>query len=235
MSKYYRGSLPDGEDDRLHEKTLKVLRFLQEGPKTNAFFAAHGCLDYRKRCNELRRHYGLHIKAARIKGGKGLFEYRLLDKPEPEWEVVIKSIAPDEQFMIYPVIVNALTATEARNNAPRKFVRNEIVSVRKLDSDPPPTDQDIIRQMMTWFLANYEDPAESTPVDDGAYVYIWGDPVSPHEALQDKFCTRFSDDLIEQAAEQLCKEHDIFEWVPVPVYEDDAGEDGQDGGEEAPH
>jgi len=141
MSKYYRGSLPDGEDERLHTLTLKILELLQIGPVTNKYFAANVCLDYRKRINELRRDHGYHIKSRRI-GGKGLFEYRLLDQPEPLWEVVIKTIAPDGQSLIYSIDVNAATATEARNNAPRKYVRNEILSVRRKDdtgaASPPP-------------------------------------------------------------------------------------------------
>ena len=118
MSKYYRGSLPDGEDDRLHALTLKILQLLQAGPVTNAYLAANVCLDYRKRINELRRDHGYHIKATRIKGHKGVFEYRLLDEPEPEWEVVVKTITPDEQFLIYAIVVNAATATEAVTTRP---------------------------------------------------------------------------------------------------------------------
>jgi hypothetical protein len=135
-SPYYRGTLPDGEDERLAAKTLKVLQWLLDGPKRNTYFPVRGCLDYRKRINELRRKHGYHIKATRIKGGKGLFEYRLLDQPEPEWEVVIKTIAPDGQYLTYKITVNAATATEARNNAPRKFVRNEILAVRKKEKPP---------------------------------------------------------------------------------------------------
>lgn len=136
MSRYYRGPLSEDEDERLHANAMKVLMRLQIGPTTNAYFASCICLDYRRRINELRRKHGYHIKAKRIKGGKGLYEYSLLDTPEPEWEVIIKTIAPDGQFLIYSIDVNAETATEARNNAPRKYVRNEILSVRK--KEPPP-------------------------------------------------------------------------------------------------
>jgi len=134
MSDYYRGSLPEGEDERINSNALKIRDALRERPRTNKWISVTICLDYRRRINELRRKHGYHIKARRL-DKKGIWEYRLLDQPEPEYEVRMKLIAPDGQFLVYSQDVNASTETEARNNAPRKYVRTEILSVRK--KDPP--------------------------------------------------------------------------------------------------
>jgi hypothetical protein len=134
MSEYFRGSLPDGEGERLHSNALKIRDALRERPRTNKWISVTICLDYRRRINELRRKHGYHIKATRL-NGRGIWEYRLLDRPEPEYTVRMKLIAPDGQFLIYSQDVNASTETEARNNAPRKYVRTEILSVRK--KEPP--------------------------------------------------------------------------------------------------
>jgi hypothetical protein len=47
----------------------------------------------------------------------------------------------------------------------------------------------LIKLMVEWFLANYEDPAESKPYDsaEGGYQYWCGGPYSAHEALSDGF------------------------------------------------
>jgi hypothetical protein len=137
MSDYYRGSLPKGEDERINSNALKIRDALQERPRTNKWLSATICLDYRRRINELRRKHGYHIKAMRL-DRKGIWEYRLLDRPEPEYEVRMKLIAPDGQFLIYSQDVNASTETEARNNAPRKYVRTEILSVRKKGAPTKP-------------------------------------------------------------------------------------------------
>ena len=137
MGEYDRGPLPDGEGERLHSNALKIREALREAPRKNKWISAVICLDYRRRVNELRRKHGYHIKARRVEGQRGIWEYRLLDQPEPEYVVRMKLIAPDGQFLIYSQVVNASTETEARNNAPRKYVRTEILSVHRKADDPP--------------------------------------------------------------------------------------------------
>jgi hypothetical protein len=85
----------------------------------------------------------------------------------------------------------------------------------------PYTKEAIIEYMSNWYLAHYEDPSENTPRDSGEWVFIWGEPISPQVALSEEFSDLFSEALINETAEQLCKEHDIFEWVPVPEYEEE--------------
>lgn len=78
-----------------------------------------------------------------------------------------------------------------------------------------------IDDMVAWFLANYEHPAENTPVDDGAYVYIWGEPVDATEVLTEQFGEdETTAVLIALAVERLVREHDVYEWVPVVPRDD---------------
>jgi hypothetical protein len=70
-------------------------------------------------------------------------------------------------------------------------------------TDKPYSKEAICEHMVQWFLQNYEDAAESTPVDGGEYVYIWGGPVDAREELDDKFGGLFHEDLIEAATETL--------------------------------
>jgi hypothetical protein len=57
------------------------------------------------------------------------------------------------------------------------------------DPSPAPgiagkSDKEAARIMADWFLANFENPAHSTPCDEGAYVYIWGGPYFADEELE---------------------------------------------------
>ena len=84
----------------------------------------------------------------------------------------------------------------------------------------PYTKEAIIMHMKDWYLAHYEDIAEHTPRDSGEWVFIWGEPCTPQEALDGEFGHLFEEDLIKKTAEQLSEEYDIYEWVPVPEHED---------------
>jgi hypothetical protein len=79
----------------------------------------------------------------------------------------------------------------------------------------------VLTHMVDWFLHNYEHPSENTPYDEGDYVYIWGGPVDAEEELQEQFGGVIDVALIEAAAKILAKDHDVYEWVPVPSREDE--------------
>jgi hypothetical protein len=82
----------------------------------------------------------------------------------------------------------------------------------------PYTELRIITYLVFWFLENFEPIEESTPRDSGEWVFIWGEPVTPLEAL-DEFSDVFSDEIIKKAAKHLEEKHDVDEWVPKPVQE----------------
>jgi hypothetical protein len=54
----------------------------------------------------------------------------------------------------------------------------------------------------TWFLQNYEDPAESCPFDEGEYIYIYGGPRYAREEIE-AHCPNASADIIKQAVTYL--------------------------------
>jgi len=83
------------------------------------------------------------------------------------------------------------------------------------------TKERAVEHMVDWFLTNYEHPAESTPHDEGDYVYIWGGPVDEDEEVLSQFDGVFAPALIEAAVKKLRDEHDVYEWVPVPSREED--------------
>jgi hypothetical protein len=58
----------------------------------------------------------------------------------------------------------------------------------------------LVKQMIEWFLAHYEDPSANTPYDDG-YVYLCGGPYDAREEIEANFETEladFSDDEHER-------------------------------------
>lgn len=135
MSEHDRTDLGDEEEGRLANIRQKILESLREGPKTNAFLNATIAMDHCRRIGELRKRYRHSIRSDRLKGG--LFQFTLLDKPDPEWEVDIKLITPDGQTLFYTVIVNADTAGKAKNSAGRKGVITKILAVRQKDPNAP--------------------------------------------------------------------------------------------------
>src|SRR5262245_40450622 len=84
-------------------------------------------------------------------------------------------------------------------------------------SDPPDihdlTNADAVDAMVDWFWANFEDPAESTPHDDGEYVYIWGGPCTAREELEEAFGAVATEWAIEAAVDRI--EQDGWEWAPA--------------------
>jgi hypothetical protein len=77
-------------------------------------------------------------------------------------------------------------------------------------------DDDAAEKMAEWFLTNFENPAENTPWDEGAYVYIWGGPYYAREELEEVFGELTTESAIEAAAEQIEDAEDgSLEWAPA--------------------
>src|SRR5262249_15310534 len=93
--------------------------------------------------------------------------------------------------------------------------------VESWDMGPPSTPPDVRRlrddiateTMVKWFQENFEDPAGSTPHDEGEYVYIWGGPCDAREELDEVFGATASEQAIEAAVAEI--EHDGWEWAPA--------------------
>jgi len=81
-------------------------------------------------------------------------------------------------------------------------------------------DDDAAQVMRTWFLNNYEDPAESCPYEtaEGGYQWIWGGPCDAREELEDAF--KCSEKALEKAVEMV-EEDGTLEWSPVPTQDED--------------
>ena len=97
--------------------------------------------------------------------------------------------------------------------------------VRNLDDDAA------VETMVEWFQANFEDPAEGTPFDEGEYVFIWGGPYDAREELECAFSTA-PEHVIKMAVERI--EEDGWEWAPAqsriqPVGEDEPESDDVSG------
>ncbi|MDX2760418.1 hypothetical protein [Streptomyces europaeiscabiei] len=72
-------------------------------------------------------------------------------------------------------------------------------------------------QMIDWFRANYEDPAESVPFvsSEGGYQYFGGGPYDAQDVLQNQFPDADPRD-IDQAAADL--QNESYEWVKKDEY-----------------
>ena len=71
--------------------------------------------------------------------------------------------------------------------------------------------------MIEWFRDNFEDPSESTPRDDGDWVYIWGGPYDAREELKDAFADqlgRFGSDTADTLIAAASHKLDGWEWAP---------------------
>jgi len=75
-------------------------------------------------------------------------------------------------------------------------------------------ENEIVRQMVEWFLARYEDATEHCPHDEGEFIFIWGGPYDALDELNYAFSNRFTETDIERAAE-LISETGI-EWAGKP-------------------
>jgi len=84
-------------------------------------------------------------------------------------------------------------------------------ALREIDRDSQ------IEVMRTWFFENYEDPAESTPHDEGEYIYIWGGPYDARSELESEFGDIVADDAIDELANDL--DNLSGEWAGKPSSE----------------
>ena len=78
-----------------------------------------------------------------------------------------------------------------------------------------------LRVMREWFLANYEDPAQSLPYEsrEGGYIWIDGGPYDPHEELLGKFHEFVPEAVIEELGDELYSE--CPEWAAQRDLSDD--------------
>lgn len=86
-----------------------------------------------------------------------------------------------------------------------------------------------VEAMVSWFLENFEDPAEHTPHDsgEGGYQYIWG---GPYDAL-DQIGTAFPDaaqDEIDEAVDEV-QTDGTFDWAPSDGRVQPIDDDIEDG------
>jgi predicted nucleic acid-binding protein len=75
-----------------------------------------------------------------------------------------------------------------------------------------------IDYMKNWLLKNYESPdSAGLPCDNNTsdYIYLWGEPLSTEEILEDKFYDITSLRVIEKSVSELEEEEDITMWVPM--------------------
>jgi hypothetical protein len=88
-------------------------------------------------------------------------------------------------------------------------------------------------EIIKWFRENYEDVAESTPMDDGEYVYIWGEPEPTRDLIESDF-PDLSPELLDAIVDELERDG-TTEWVPVPEAEEpEPDEPEEDKPEEDP-
>ena len=90
-----------------------------------------------------------------------------------------------------------------------------------LNSVAPEEQIDVMR---SWFLANYESPAESTPFEsaEGGYIYIYGGPFDARDELVSVFGDYVTESVINELVEEL--ESESISWTGIPR-EDDCDDD----------
>lgn len=97
---------------------------------------------------------------------------------------------------------------------PSSDLIREIIEIgRKYSSSHIPT----VNEMVDWFFANYEDPAQHVPFEtrEGGYQYFAGGPYDAREVLEDQFSDAFPEDL-DDAVDLV--ERQGVEWVKVGEY-----------------
>ena len=73
---------------------------------------------------------------------------------------------------------------------------------------------DLIEMIHYWFNENYINPAENCPVDRGEYIYIYGGPIRPEEALNEEFEEILGEEILSDALEQLPDNDDDYSLLP---------------------
>ena len=71
--------------------------------------------------------------------------------------------------------------------------------------------------MVSWFGANFEDPAHRTPYEfaEGGYQWIHRGPYDASEGLRDEFADVEDLEAIELAVDEI-QSDGLYEWAPVP-------------------
>ncbi len=73
---------------------------------------------------------------------------------------------------------------------------------------------DLIEMIHYWFNENHINPAENCPVDSGEYIYIYGGPIRPEEALNEEFEGIIGEGILYDALEQLPDNDDDYSLLP---------------------
>ena len=73
---------------------------------------------------------------------------------------------------------------------------------------------DLIEMIHYWFNKNHINPAENCPVDRGEYIYIYGGPIRPEEALNEEFEGIVREGILYDALEQLPDNDDDYSLLP---------------------
>jgi hypothetical protein len=121
---------------------------------------------------------------------------------------------PTDPFTIS--FIKGLTARLRADSTgrPDLSVWNEV----QLDPVSPPPDlagltiDERADAIKSWFYANFEDPVENTPRDDGDYVYIWGGPYQADDIINSAFGGSVSEKFLEKVIGEI--EDEGLNWVP---------------------
>jgi len=125
-----RSYLPPEDEARFASQQQRILAALRVAPQDSADLAKIA-MDYLRRIRQLRER-GYSIRSERLDGG--LWLYTLLDRPDPEWKVVIMTTFPDGHVHIHTHIVHANTLAKARNVAQHGDIKTKIVSVEMIST-----------------------------------------------------------------------------------------------------
>lgn len=77
-----------------------------------------------------------------------------------------------------------------------------------------------IKIMKNWFYKNFEDPINAVPYDseDDEYFYTVGGNTNVFDALYEEFEDIYSEELIEETAQEIISETGLDEWVKKGLY-----------------
>jgi hypothetical protein len=98
------------------------------------------------------------------------------------------------------------------SNIHNKTTQNDQMNFSQMSFDEQ------IEFMKSWLLENYESPESAElPCDNNTndYIYLWGEPLSTEEILEDEFYDITSLRVIEKSVSELEAEEDITIWVPI--------------------
>lgn len=97
-------------------------------------------------------------------------------------------------------------------NIHNKTIKNEQINFSNMSFDEQ------IEFMKNWLLENYESPESAElPYDSNTndYIYLWGEPLSTEEILDDEFSGITSYRVIEKSVSELEEEEGVKFWVPL--------------------